>query len=90
MTEAIILDTPGREGSAQAVQVLLLLHRHGAAGLTTGDLQVFLGLDRTTVRVVLDGLQYRNRVACTGRGQAARWVLIQHAPQQPHNQQAAA
>lgn len=73
-------DTPGREGSAQAVQVLLLLHRHGPAGLSTGDLQVFLGLDKTTVRVVLDGLSARVRVACVGRGQAARWMLIQHAP----------
>lgn len=86
MTDCHMLDTPGREGSAQAVQVLLLLHRHGAAGLTTGDLQVFLGLDKDTVRLVLDGLAYRHRVARVGSQNRARWMLIQHAPPQCQEQ----
>ena len=77
--DASVPDTPGREGSHQAVNVLLLLHRHGASGLSSQDLQVLLGMDRTTVRVVLDGLAGRLRVACVGRGQAARWALIQYA-----------
>lgn len=68
----------GREGSAAAVQLLLLLHTH-AQGLPINALVSFTGLRRETVILALDGLKGRHRVCCIGRTTAARWMLAQHA-----------
>ena len=67
----------GREGSAAACQVLLLLHKHRPLGLSADDLSVFLGRARVDIKQALIGLRERARVAPVGRGTAARWVLQQ-------------
>lgn len=71
--------THGREGSAPACQILLLLHRHRPLGLSRSDLSVFTGLPSDVIGQALIGLQSRRRAVCMGRGTAARYVLQQDA-----------
>jgi hypothetical protein len=70
----------GREGSDAAVRLLLLLHRR-PEGLSLSGIATVSGLLPGVAEVALDGLKSRHRVACVGRGKAARWMLTQHAPQ---------
>lgn len=72
--------TPGREGSAQATSLLLLLHSRASSGATPRELRELLGLDQSTWQAVIDGLAGRGRVRCTGHGGSARWYLTRFAP----------
>lgn len=74
-----IPDTPGREGSAEACAILLLLHRH-PQGLPPAEVAVLVNAPRPAVDDALWGLKSRNRVVCTGRSTGTRWLLAQHAP----------
>ena len=66
--------TPGQEGSAEAVSILLLLHRHGE--MSAGDIAQLLGLERSDIVPALLGLRERHRIALIdGHGMAARWKV---------------
>ena len=74
----VALDKPGREGSDECCRALLLLHRH-PQGLGITEIEVMLSLDRSTAKLVISGLQYRQRITHIGGGKATRWLLTQHA-----------
>lgn len=72
-------DSAGREGSAECLRVLQLLHRH-RGGLRRIEIATLAGLqDAAALNAVLRGLVHGGRIVATGRGTANLYVTAAHA-----------